>query len=287
MKKLTKIFAVSLLLLGAVSLIGCASDNLEEEVTSSVSEKHITVDQTKSTVRITLNKFEGEDITEIDVLDPETGCMAYCPMTLSTVTFNWPFAIKGNEYTLCAQIIGSGYSEEYVTFTVTGDVTSDYVDSKKFKDSDIILIAKGNERLIKFETTKADFESSLKKVPSNAELNIAIYSGIHFKAKPTDSTLVAAYRTSTGNKNIFDSFVKGYDIIANSNTFGYSAKELNDLLSANKTYFTVVRVIYEPQGEQYPKGFKFGGPSLSSNDTIYTPVLAEELPNNEIDKNAK
>ena len=288
MKKINKLLTASLILCGAFIFSACESTDVNEEVTSSVSEKHITVDQTKSTVRITLKKEANEEIDYIDVIDMESGALAHSPMTTSPVTFVWPFAEKDKEYTLCAQINGKNYSEEFVTFKVTGDVTSDIKESKKFDEADIILIAKGNERLVKFETTKSDFTSILKKVPSDAQFTLQIYSGLHFKAKPSDSTLVAQIRKPASDSALFKELMDGYDIIAKSAYFSLSKRKMNSLLSAGKTYFAAARILYAPKGDNYPDGFKFGSPALYSNDTIYTPIDESELPEDTADDaNAK
>ena len=264
MKKFSlKLFAV---LFCSALFFSCGT---KEVVTSSVAEKHITVQQTTLGVKILLKKTAAEDINYIEVVDSEDGCSSTVNFgTKTSSSFYWPFADEGKTYTLIAKLFGNEeYSEESVTFTVENKCVSVLTYAQDFLDAKLNLIADGNKRLVKLQTNAKDLSEVLSKLPlDSANLKLEIYSGS--KRTETEAVSAATFTENTKTGNI-QKLVDGYDIIENAAEFGLTAEKMDKLLSANPTYFaktyiqfttdTAADVIYSTK-------------LIYTNDTIYTPL---------------
>lgn len=275
MKKLLKAFSI---LIASLLILSCGS--VDETVTSQISANHITVQQIKSGVKILLNKTAEEDITHIEVIDQEYGNYISVDMgTNLTQSFIWPFSDKDKEYTLLAKLYGvDSYSEESVTFKVENDCTSILSYTEDYLESQLILIASGNKRLVQFETDKNKLMSVFKKAsPKNTKLSIEIFSGRKADYSPSTKA-IASFQDSIDNKESLQQFIDGFDLIENASLFNLTASQLNQLLSANTKYYAKASVKFTLD-ENYPEGLIFSTQPLFSNDTVYTPIAAEDLPN--------
>lgn len=278
MNKLKRSILTLLLSAAALAFIGCGSTDTDETVINTVEANHITVNVTKSNVKITLSKLEGEEIDTIDVVDEQNGTLTSVAMTEPQVTFLWPFAEAGKEYTLTAKINAkNNYQEETVTFKVENDMTALINYSEEYETSVISLIAKSNQRLIKmdipYNTISSAFDSA--KI-ENAKLIISLYSGKHYKAAVSDSALAGQKILDFSNKSVLDPFKNGYDVIANASDFGLTPSQLNSKLSSKLTYFAVAQVQFTLPDT--PAGIIFTAKGIYSNDTIYTPIAENDLP---------
>lgn len=277
MKRFHKILVTSFIFAGLLCLAGCGSTDSDETVISSVEAKHIRVDVTKSNVKVTLTKAEGEDVQKIDVIETPDGSTTSVTMNQNEVSFIWPFAEGGKEYTLCARIYGSKTSEEYVSFKIEDEFKPVVQYPDKYNEAYISLVAKGNKRYLTLETSYDTFSSMAGKAKGdNVTFTLAIYSGKHYKAGPSDSELVASAGTSMNGKAIIQKYTQGIDIIEDSYRFGLTPSELNARLSKRKTYFAVATVSFTIP--DYPDGIRFTAKGVYSNDTIYTPLAKNEIP---------
>lgn len=269
MKKIKYLLAA--ILLSAAFLNSCATSAKDEPAISEVASNHMSVAVTKSTVKITLTKQADEDIQQIDVVEVPNGSISSVKMDQNSVSFIWPFAEPSKEYKLCAKIYGSqSYSEEYVTFKTEATNSSSISYSDAYKTSDILLVAKGNERLITINTDFNTINSAISKAkPTSTSFILSLYSGFNYNASSKDSVLVGNI-VSKFDKNAVEKFSKGYDIIANAKDFNLTPKELNNALSQSRTYFAVASVTFTLP--DYPQNVSFTSKGIYSNDTIYTPV---------------
>ncbi|MCQ2582859.1 MAG: hypothetical protein MJ160_03030 [Treponema sp.] len=275
MKKIKFLFTISLV---AALLFSCASTDPDEPVISSIAADHITVDVTKSNVKITLTKAEGEDISEIDLIETPNGSLTTVQMSEPTISFVWPFAEPNKEYTLCAKIIGvKNSSEEYVTFKTGDEIASKVSYSEKFENTDLSLVAKGNQRFVQINANLDTLTSILSKAKAdNVYFAMDIFSGKHYKAKDTDSELVGTFASPVTSKVLYERFIKGYDIIEHSVELNLTASDLNKKLASRDTYYAVASVTFKLP--DYPAGVSFKSRGIYSNDTIYTPIAEADLP---------
>ena len=278
MNKFKRSLLTFLILPAALALAGCGSTDTDETVINTVEANHITVNVTKSNVKITLSKLEGEEIDTIDVVDEKNGSITSVAMTEPQITFMWPFAEAGKEYTLTAKIYAKdNYQEETVTFKVENEMDSLISYSQDYETSVISLIAKSNQRLIKIDTAYNTISSALDKANiENAKLIISLYSGKHYKASEKDSVLAGQMIKDFSDKAVLDPFKNGYDIILNASDLGLSPSQLNQTLSSKLTYFAVVQVQFTLPDA--PAGVTFTAKGIYSNDTIYTPIAEQDLP---------
>jgi hypothetical protein len=277
MKKLSRFLITAFIFAGLFAVTGCGSTDADETVISSVEAKHIKVDVTKSNVKVTLTKAENENIEKIDVIENSTGSITTVGMKEPSVSFIWPFAEGGKEYTLCAKIYGDKTSEEYVSFKIEDEFKPvlDYSDA--YKASMISLVAKGNKRYLTLETPYSTFSSFVSKAKAtNVDFELSIYSGKHYKASASDSELVGKVVTSFSGKGIIEQYIKGIDIIEESYRFDLTPSQMNAKLSKRKTYFAVASVSFRLP--DYPEYIRFTSPGVYSNDTIYTPLSKNEIP---------
>lgn len=270
MKKLKYLFLASAIALACL-LTSCESTPSNEPTLSEISSNHMTVQVTKSTVRITLSKKDTEDIKKIDVVEVPNGSVTSVKMNQNSITFNWPFAQPSKEYKLCAKIYGSNsYSEEFVTFKTEDKIKSTINYSNSYNTSEISLVAKGNKRIITLNTDYNTINSALSKVkPESSKFVLSLYSGVNYNANSKDSVLIGSI-TSNFDKSALDKFKNEFDIIENASAFNLSPKEINNALSQNKTYFAVAYVDFSLK--DYPDCISFAPKGIYSNDTIYTPV---------------
>lgn len=281
MKKSLKVLFGILTAAMLLNLTGCGSTDTEaavdETIISTVEANHIRVDVTKSNVKITLTKSEDEDIEKIDVVETPFGSISSIPMTQNTVSFIWPFAEADKEYKLCAKIYGSNsVSEEYVTFKTTADMTSLISYSEDYEYSVISLIAKGNQRLLKIDASYDTINSVIRKANAeNTKLLVSVYSGKHYKADAKDAKLIGTI-THKFESAALNAYKNGMDIISQAGKFNISASQMNSELSAKQTYFAIVTVQFTLPN--MPEGSVFTAKGIFSNDTIYTPVAKNDLP---------
>lgn len=280
-KKMNKLkcFLITILMMSvALVFTSCGSTDTDETVISTVEANHITVNVTKSNVLVTLSKLEGEVIETIEVVDEQNGCQATVKMDEAKVTFLWPFAQAGKEYTLTAKIYEkSKYQEETVSFKVENDMASLFDFSDDYNNAQISLIAKSNERLIKIDTPYNTISSVFSSAKiENSKFVISLYSGKHYKAQPSESTLVGKIVKDFSNKSVLDPFKNGFDIIKNAKDFGYTASDLNTTLRSKQTYFAVAQVQFTLPSA--PSSVNFVAQGIYSNDTIYTPIAEKDLP---------
>lgn len=275
MKALKKLFILSLMAACTAVFFSCGTN---DTVTSSLSSDHMTVQQIKSGVKIVIKKEASEDINIVKVVDVDGGTTATVDLgTKLTESFIWPFAEKGKEYTLCAKLIGKkSYAEEFVTFTVENECASAVAYSQAYNDSKLILIADGPERRVMLESSKKTLKDvfGASKV-KNANLVIDVYPGKKADDLRVDpiATLNKPLDEKTDLQEIFD----GYDLIANAGLFKLTPAEMNKRLSAKPVYHARATVLFTLDGK-YPKDVQFSTQSIDSNDTIYTPIAAEDLP---------
>lgn len=271
----------------SVSLFtSCAS---KPKIISSKSSKHVTVQQTVEGVYIDVHKEKGEDITKVQLFDDQNGNGATVTFENSTsVNFLWPYADSGKTYTIRAILLSGKKQkgEETVTFTTESvskniiDYTSDYTDSK------LVLIATKNSRTVKLKSTKEALLSILGPTTTlNAKVNVDIYSGRHAGgAGPNDSEYIGSFTKDILNVADFKKLLDGYDIISISGAFGYTPSELNKKLSSNKTYFARACVIYNLTADDNAS-VKYMTKYLYTNDTIYTPIAEDDLPESLVGSN--
>lgn len=277
MKRFHKILVTSFIFAGLLCLAGCGSTDSDETVISSVEAKHIRVDVTKSNVKVTLTKAEGEDVQKIDVIETPDGSTTSVTMNQNEVSFIWPFAEGGKEYTLCARIYGSKTSEEYVSFKIEDEFKPIVNYSDAYKASMISLIAKGNKRYLTIETPYETFSSFVSKAKAtDVDFVLSIYSGKHYKASASDSELVGTVVTSFNGKSLIQKYTNGIDIIEDSFRFDLTPAEINAKLSKRKTYFALATVSFRLP--DYPENIRFTAKGVYSNDTIYTPLAKNEIP---------
>lgn len=261
------------------NITSCGSTDADnEDIISTVEANHIRVDVKKSTVNITVTKPEGEVIDKIDVKEIPNGSLSSVDMSAtSSCSFVWPFAEADKEYTLCATIYtNNGTLEETVSFKTGDKITPAITYNDAYDLSVISLIAKGNQRLIKIDTPYDTIASVLNKVkPQDTKLLISLYSGKHYKASEKDAVLLGTM-TYDFSKSALAPYEKGMDIIRNASNIGYTAFELNQKLSAKMTYFAVASLQFKLP--DYPQEVTFIARGIYANDTIYTPIAADELP---------
>lgn len=278
MNKLKRSLLTLIISAVALALAGCGSTNTDETVINTVEANHITVNVTKSNVKITLSKLEDEEIDTIDVADEKNGTLTSVAMTEPQVTFIWPFAEAGKEYTLTAKINAKdNYQEETVTFKVENEMSSLINYSEDYETSVISLIAKSNQRLIKIDTAYNTIASAFDKAKiENAKLIISLYSGKHYKSSAKDSVLAGQMIKDFSNKSVLDPFKNGFDVISNAADLGLTPSALNQTLSSKLTYFAVAQVQFTLPDS--PAGVTFTAKGIYSNDTIYTPIAEADLP---------
>ena len=282
--RMKKIQSLSLsLLLGAILcsaiFTGCAS---KPKVLSSKSSKHVTVQQTSVGVYIDVHKEKGEDITKVILIDDPNGNGATVTFENATsVNFLWPYAESGKTYTIHANLYNAKKfkSEETVTFT-TDAVSQNIVNyTEDYTNSRLVLVAAKNTRTVMLKTTKEALLSILGPTTTlNAKVNVDIYSGKHSgDATPNDSEYIGSFTKDILNVADFKKLLDGYDIMSISGAFGYTPSELNKKLAANKTYFARACVIYNLSADDNAS-VKYMTRYLYTNDTIYTPIAEEDLP---------
>lgn len=278
MNKIKFSFLTILLCTASLALTGCGSTDTEETIISSVEANHILVNVTNSNVKITLSKLENEEIDIIEVADENNGYLTSVQMTESKVSFIWPFAEAGKEYTLTAKINAKdNYQEETVSFKVENEMESLINISEDYVNTVISLIAKSNQRLIKIDTPYTTLSSVFEKAKiENAKLLITVYSGKHYKATSADSVLVGTITRNFTDKAVLDPFKNGYDIIANASSMGLTPSAVNNSLSEKKTYFAMAQVQFTMP--ESPAGVVHTANGFYSNDTIYTPIAEKDLP---------
>lgn len=260
------------------ALAGCGSTDVEETIISTVEANHISVNVTNANVKITLSKLAGEEIDVIKIIDEKNGHITSVQMSEPQVTFIWPFAEAGKEYTLTAQINAKdNYQEETVTFKVENEMESLINISEDYVNSVISLIAKSNQRLIKIDTPYSTISTVFEKAKiENPKLIISLYSGKHYKSTAKDSVLVGSLTGDFKNKSILDPYKNGFDVIANASAMGLTPALVNEKLSAKQTYFAVAQVQFSLPGS--PAGVVHTANGFYSNDTIYTPIDEKDLP---------
>lgn len=274
---------LSALLLAAVPLFfSCGSTDADETVLSTVEANHIRVDVTKSNVKITLTKSEGEEIDTIDVAEVPNGSLTSVAMTQPSVSFIWPFAEPGKEYTLTAKIYAKdNYQEETVSFKTENDIASIIKYSEDYDYSVISLIAKSNQRLLKIDTSFDTISSIISKAnPQNTKLLISVYSGKHYKASEKDAVLVGTIKRDFA-KAALEPYANGLDIIEKSYLFSLTPSQMNSQLSSKMTYFALATLQFTLPDT--PEGIVFTAKGIYSNDTIYTPIKAADLPEDKSD----
>lgn len=249
----------------------------EEAIISSVSAKHFTVDQSNSKIKITLHKNPDEDIAAIQIMDTLDESQVTVPMTSDSVSFIWPFGENGKDYMLGANLLdanGNTTSKEFVDIKVEGTPAAATY-SEDYLNSRLVLIAKGNERVVKFNSTQETLKTVTEKLnPKTSELEISIYSGRHYNGDLSKASLVATLSKSIENKADLEEIFNGYDLISNAKVFGMTPTEMNKAFSANKTYFAVATIKFPVPGLEK---VSFTSRTLYSNDTIYTPINSVDL----------
>lgn len=277
MNKLKSFTVAALLSTAALLFFGCGSTDADDTVLSTVEANHIRVDVTKSNVKITLTKLEGEEIDTIDVAEVPNGSLTTVAMTEPTVSFIWPFAEPGKEYTLTAKIYAKdNYQEETVSFKTENDISSIIKYSEDYDYSVISLIAKSNQRLLKIDASFDTISSIISKAsPQNTKLLISVYSGKHYKASEKDAVLVGTIQRDF-TKASLEPYTSGLDIIEKSYLFSLSPSQMNSKLSSKMTYFALATVQFTLPDT--PQGIVFTAKGIYSNDTIYTPIAAKDLP---------
>lgn len=288
MKKIIQTTLSLTFILSLFTFFGCGSTDTEAEIQtepsapeetilSTTTSKHVTIDQSNSKIKITLHKEADEDISAIQIFDTLDESQITVPMTSETISFVWPFGENGKDYMLSANLIdgeGNSKTKEFIDIKVEGNpaaatYTEDFLNSK------LVLIAKGNERVVKFNSTQDALKSVTEKLnPNTSELQINIYSGRHYNADTSKAVLVATLTKSIENKADLEEVFNGYDLISNAKVFGMTPTEMNKALSANKTYFAVATVKFPVSGLEK---VSFTSRTLYSNDTIYTPINAVDL----------
>lgn len=264
MKKISFTFLAAIL--GSFLFFSCGS---KEKITSTVSNKHITVQQTTLGVKILLKKTAAEDINRIDVVDFESGSYASADFgTKTEASFYWPYADKNNTYTLIAKLYGNqAYDEETVTFTVENDCTSIISYTDDYINAKLNLIADGNKRLVKIHANENGLTTAIKDAPvENAIFAVEIFSGS--KRKENDAVSAATIkRNISGNE--LKKLIDGYDIIGNASDFDMTAADMNKLLCKATTYFAKASIQFTLKDSS---DITFGTKLIYSNDTIYTPL---------------
>lgn len=265
------------LILIALFFTGCAS---KPKVLSSKSSKHVTVEQTNMGVYIVVHKESSEDIKQIQLIDSEHGNGAIINMEKNnSVEFMWPYADSGKTYTIKAYLTGNkANSTETVTFktdsvsTNITDYNADYLNTK------LVLIATGNKRVVKLNTTKEALLSCLGPTATfNAKVTVDIFSGKHFYAEDSESTYIGSFSKQLLNVVDLNKLVEGYDIISTSPQFGLTPEKINDQLSQQPTYFARACVAFK-LSEKDSADVTYTTKYIYTNDTVYTPIDKADLP---------
>jgi len=259
-------FAIIAVFLCSLLFFSCGS---KEKITSSVSNKHITVQQTTLGIKILLNKTTSEDIYKIDVVDSESGSYASADFgTKTEVSFYWPYADKAKTYTLIAKLFGNdAYAEEEVTFTVENECTSIVAYTEEYLNAKLNLIADGDKRLVKIHATENDLTSAVKDAPvESAIFAVEVFSGSK-RAEAKASSVATIKKDISGGE--LKALIEGYDIISQASDFGMTSEEMNSLLCKNTTYFAKASIQFSLKDS---KDVIFGTKLIYSNDTIYTPL---------------
>lgn len=272
-----KLLISAFAILSAFCILSCGSTPASEDVISEVSANHITVSQSQSKVTVILNRSAEENISAITVSDALNESSVTVPMPQEKVSFIWPFAESGKEYMLCADLLddkNTSTAKEFVSFKVEGE-PSVCTNTDAFDKATLVLVAKGNERTVRFNSSQEDIKtvtSAFKTTAAN--LKIQIYSGKHYNSDISQASLVATLTKPVLNKEDLQQVFDGYDLISNAKAFNLTPSKMNAALSQNKTYFAVATVEFSlPETSD----LKFNSKTLYSNDTIYTPVSASEL----------
>lgn len=278
MKNLLKVITVSVLLASLTALTGCGSKPTEDEpIISTVSANHITVNLSNSKVAVILNKTADEDVSKILVENTMDESLVTVNMTEEKASFIWPFAEEGKEYVLCAKVINSKdetTAKEYVSFKVEG-TPAVKINNEAFDNSTLVLVAKGNKRIVRFNTTQDALKAVTSALETNAsKLKIDIYSGKHYNTDISEATKVATLEKEVSNKTDLEEVFEGYDLIEKASVFELTPTEMNAALSKAKTYFAVATVDFT-LGDN--KDITFSSKTLYSNDTIYTPIRQRDL----------
>ena len=270
MKKSNLIFA-AIISFAAIALTSCGKT--ADTVTSSFTEGHITVQQTTSGIRLVIKKTADEDIKKVTVVDAEEGHSASSSFgnALST-SFAWPFVEKGKEYTLNAQLFGDeAYSEETVTFKVDNDCSSILKYTDAYLNSKMKLIADGDKRLVKLETTKDNLTSILAgKNIGEYSLKISVYSGSRKDISPQNLVGISNLTTTMSDDVMKILTGEGYDLIAKASDFGHTDRSIDAEFCKNQKYFGSAIIYFTlKDGEE---NIEYGTKPIYTNDTIYTPV---------------
>ena len=147
-------------------------------------------------------------------------------------------------------------------------------DLQEINDEDfspkLILIASGNQRLVKFEIDKNALlpDVDTKNIKA-AQITIDIYSG-RKPAGGKDGTPVAT--VSFDLLKDADKLIKGYDLMANAKSLKTTAADLNKAFSATRYYYA--KGSFEATVKESKTVTKTK--TIYSNDTVYTPL--EDVP---------
>ncbi len=132
----------------------------------------------------------------------------------------------------------------------------------------LILIASGNQRLVKFDIDKNAIlpDVDTKNIKS-AKIKIDFYSG----RKPTDGSKENAPVASITFDLLKDAdkLINGYDLIANAKALKTTAADLNKAFSEARYYYA--KGSFEASVKEGTKT-----KTIYSNDTVYTPL--EDVP---------
>ncbi|MBR5401882.1 MAG: hypothetical protein IK102_08735 [Treponema sp.] len=130
--------------------------------------------------------------------------------------------------------------------------------------SRIILVASGEQRLVKFEMpdNKILPDVDIKNIKA-ATLKLELYSGRKPKEGENEGTPVLTL--SFDLLKDAEKLVKGYDLMAAEKEIKLSAQELNDILSKQQYYYAKGK--FEATVKEGKKT-----KTLYSNDTVYTPL---------------
>ena len=144
-------------------------------------------------------------------------------------------------------------------------------ESQEINDEDfspkLILIATGNQRLVKCEINKNELLPNVDtKNIKAAQLKIDFYSG----RKPTDGAkekTPAATITFDLLKDA-DKLIDGWDMMSNAKAFKTSADDLNKAFSADQYYYAKGSFEVSVKESKLVTKTK----TIYSNDTVYTPL---------------
>ena len=157
-----------------------------------------------------------------------------------------------------------------LTLTITGCASKkgeiSELDDEAFT-SRIILIATGDQRLIKFEMPDNQILPDVdSKAIQAASLKLSVYSGRKPKEGAADGTPVL-----TLNFDLLkdaDKLTKGFDLMTAEKETKLSAEKLNESLAKNQYYYAKGEFEATVKQDKLETKIK----TLYSNDTVYTPL---------------